>query len=288
MPIKTILTPMTGAKTDGPALEAALSVADLTNAHIQAVFYSSDPNNIALPQLGVGMAPGTLGTLISAAERRVENDRVTARSSYEGWRRTNGISEFEGPARPNEITTNFAEMRGEVSTTLAKTGRVADVICMVQTSETKDGQHSAMVAAALFETGKMVYLAPNGKRVGSIKSIAIGWNGSREAARAVALAMPLLESAETVTVLAGTSDKLTPSDVDAFVTSLKWHGVNVQPRMFVMNGDQVGRLQAEAMDAGAQILVLGAYSHSRMREFVFGGVTDEIIKGARMLVLMAH
>jgi len=98
----------------------------------------------------------------------------------------------------------------------------------------------------------------------------------------------MLERADLVTVLAGTSDMLTPAEVNAFVDSLKWHGVNAKPRMFTMNGDQAGRLQAEAMDAGAQVLVLGAYSHSRMREFVFGGVTDDILNAAQMPVLLAH
>ena len=90
------------------------------------------------------------------------------------------------------------------------------------------------------------------------------------------------------TVLVGTSDHLKPADMNAFVASLKWHGVDAKARMFTMSGDQSVRLKAEAMDVGAQVLVLGAYSHSRMREFVFGGVTDGIINAAQMPVLMAH
>ena len=58
--------------------------------------------------------------------------------------------------------------------------------------------------------------------------------------------------------------------------------------MFTMSSDQSVRLKAEAMDVGAQVLVLGAYSHSRMRELVFGGITDDIINAAQMPVLMAH
>jgi nucleotide-binding universal stress UspA family protein len=288
MSINTIVAPMTGGPTDGRALEAALAMAGPTNAHIQAVFLHRDPKNIALPQVGEGMTANMIDTLVEAAERQVKTDRAAAHASYDDWRRANGISEVETPALTNGITTHLTEVQGEVSASLAKTGRMADVVCVVQPGDEDDAELSNLLTAALLETGKMVYLAPNGKQSVPIKSVAIAWNGSREAARAVAMAMPILESAETVTVLAGTSDYLTPTEVQAFIASLKWHGVNAKPRMFTMNGNQAGRLQAEAMDAGAQVLLLGAYSHSRVREFVFGGVTDDIINAAHMPVLMAH
>ena len=288
MSINTVVAPMTGGPTDGPALDAALAMASPTKAHIQAVFLHRDPKHIALPQVGEGMTAGMIDTLIEAAERQVQTDRAAAHASYDGWRRANGINEVETPALTNGITSHLSEVQGDMATSLARTGRMADVVCMVQPGDNDDAELSNLVTAALLETGKMVYLAPNGKKSDPIKSVAIAWNGSREAARAVAMAMPILESAETVTVLAGTSDYLTPADINAFATSLKWHGINATPRMFTMNGNQAERLQAEAMDAGAQVLVLGAYSHSRMREFVFGGVTDDIINQASMPVLMGH
>ena len=166
---------------------------------------------------------------------------------------------------------------------------MADVICMVRPGEYDGSDGETLFQAALMETGKAVLLAPADTKMKPIKSVAIAWNGSREAARAVALAMPMLETADSVTVLAGTSDYLKPEDVTAFTESLKWHGFNATARMFALNGaDLAGRLQAEAREADAQLLVLGAYSHSRLREFVFGGVTDDIIKAGRMPVLMAH
>jgi nucleotide-binding universal stress UspA family protein len=187
------------------------------------------------------------------------------------------------------ITTRLAEVQGELHTNVAKAGRMADIFCMVQPGENDDAELSTMLTTALMETGKMVMLTPGGETMEPIKSVAIGWNGSREAARAVALAMPIPESAETVIVLAGTSDYLAPDDVNAFTTSLTWHGVKAKAHMFNLNGqDPASRLQAEARDRGAQLLVLGAYSHSRLREFVFGGVTDDIINSAKMPVLMAH
>lgn len=288
MSINTIVTPMTGGPTDGPALDAALALAGATKAHIHAIFLHPDPKRVALPQVGEGMTAAMIDTLIVAAEQRIQSDRTQAQASYDSWRKANGINEADAPGQRDGVTTQFGAVQGDITNSLAKIGRTADVVCMTQPSEDDDPELANLVTTALMDTGKLLFLAPNGRACAPVKSVAVAWNGSREAARAVALAMPILERAEKVTVLAGTSDMLTPAEVNAFVDSLKWHGVNAQPRMFTMNGDQAGRLQAEAMDSGAQALLLGAYSHSRMREFVFGGVTDDIMNAAQMPVLMAH
>lgn len=288
MSINTLVTPMTGGPTDGPALDAALAMAGTTNAHIQALYLHPDPKHVALPQVGEGMTAAMIDTLIDAAEQRIQSDRTQAQASYDAWRKANGIEEADTPGPRNRVTAQFSVVQGEPSGSLAKIGRTADMVCMIQPSDDDEPELANLVTTALMDTGKLLLLSPNGAKSVPVKSVAVAWNGSREAARAVALAMPMLERAELVTVLAGTSDMLTPAGVNAFVDSLKWHGVNAVPRMFTMNGDQAGRLQAEAMDAGAQVLVLGAYSHSRMREFVFGGVTDDIMNAARMPVLMAH
>ncbi|MDA0342348.1 MAG: universal stress protein [Proteobacteria bacterium] len=183
----------------------------------------------------------------------------------------------------------MSEVQGQLEINLAKIGRTADVVCLVRGAEESDPAFTDMLNAALLDTGKAVLVTPSGHKVQPFQSVAIAWNGSREAARAVALAMPMLEVAKTVTILAGTSDYLTPEDVTAFADSLKWHGVNAQTRLLSAKTDDLAdHLQAQALDAGAQVLVLGAYSHSRLREFVFGGVTDDIIRGSQMPVLMAH
>ena len=289
MSIKTILVPMTGTKADRPALDAALAVATTSNAHIQAFFTHPDPRNVAIPQVGEGMTAGMIETLIDAAEGQLKTTRGVVRNNYDSWRQDNNIDEIENPASTDGITTRLAEVQGELNNNVAKAGRMADIFCMVQPGEDDDAELSAMLTTALMETGKMVMLTPGGETVDPIKSVAIGWNGSREAARAVALAMPILEAAETVIVLAGTSDYLSPDDVNAFTTSLQWHGVKAKAHMFTLNGqDPAERLQTEARNRGAQLLVLGAYSHSRLREFVFGGVTDDIINAAKMPILMAH
>jgi nucleotide-binding universal stress UspA family protein len=148
---------------------------------------------------------------------------------------------------------------------------------------------AAIVEAAMMETGRAVLFVPADVTAEPIKGIAVAWNGSREAARAMALAMPVLEEAGDVVLLAGLSSSLAREDIDACATALGWHGVKARSVTFDgSDGNVAGRLQAEAREAGCQLLVLGAYSHSRLREFIFGGVTDDILAAVRMPVLLAH
>ena len=289
MSFKTIMAPMMGEEADKKALDAALTMAGPTDAHIQAVFLHRDLKESLVPHVINGLGAGIIDSLVQVAEEEVEHARRAARSSYDTWRQASGIGEKTDPAPTNGITAELSMAMGDLGGNLAKAGRMADVICVVRPGKNDGADWGTLILAALMETGRAVLLAPADTKMKPIESVAIAWNGSREAARAVALAMPVLEAADSVTVLAGTSDYLKPEDVTAFTESLKWHGVNATARMFALNGaDLAGRLQAEAREADAQLLVLGAYSHSRLREFVFGGVTDDIIKAGRMPVLMAH
>jgi len=289
MSIKTIMAPMMGEKADKRILDVALTMAVPTNAHVQAVFLHRDPKDIMMPQVGDGLSGGIIDSLMLEAEAQVDSARRAAHSTYDTWRQESGIAELANPAPTNGITSDLSEAIGDLSGTLAKTGRMADVICLVRPDEDDGSDGEALIKAALMETGKTVLLAPTDAEMNAVESVAIAWNGSREAARAVALAMPLLEAADSVTVLAATSDYVRPEDVTAFTESLKWHGINAAARMFAQNGAELAdRLQEEAQKSGAQLLVLGAYSHSRLKEFVFGGVTDDIIKDGRMPVMMAH
>ena len=177
------------------------------------------------------------------------------------------------------------EASGE--TIISALGHAYDLV-LVERLSSEDGPEASNLNAALFETGRPVLLIPPAAG-GGIQRIAIAWNGSKEASRAVALALPLLETVESAVVIAGVSDYLTVEEVNELVDSLAWHGVNVTARTFtIADGSVSDRLQAEARAAGADTILLGAYGHSRLREMIFGGVTAGILDRAGMPVLMAH
>jgi nucleotide-binding universal stress UspA family protein len=290
MSIKTILAPVTGTPSDRLVLNAAVALAGEPGAHIQVLFLHRDPQDIIVPHLGHNMNAGLIESLIRSADEQIKTARHAANETYDAWRSDCDVGEQGGAVPASGITAGYAESIGDMATRMTNAGRLADVICMVRTPSEDTGYgEEALIEAALLETGKPLVLVPGDSALETIKSIAIAWNGSRESARTVSLAMPLLEMAENVSVLAGTGDGMNDDDVRAFVKSLAWHGIDATPTVFALNGANLTeRLQAEAEKNGAELMVMGAYSHSRFREFVLGGVTDDMINGGRMPVLMAH
>jgi len=148
--------------------------------------------------------------------------------------------------------------------------------------------------AVLFGSGRPVLLIPPKWRGNAIgRNILVGWNGKREAARAIGDAMPMLESADSVTVV--TVDAMPSHDgwgdapgVD-ITAHLARHGVNARLR----NIDGLGRdegdaLLAEALAQDADLIVIGGYGKARFQEWIFGGVTRSVTQTSDIPVLLSH
>ena len=127
--------------------------------------------------------------------------------------------------------------------------------------------------------------------VGAIgRNIAIAWNGSAEAGRAVAVALPLLARAGSVTILSVAEDdrtrELPAGELSAY---LAWHGITARSRTLPGATSHAGEaLMAECRDVGADLLVMGAYTHSRLRQLILGGVTRHVLHHAALACLMCH
>jgi len=138
-----------------------------------------------------------------------------------------------------------------------------------------------------------VLLAPQTMSRGGFNRIAIAWKDTPEAARALTAAMPLLEKGREMHVCSANESGSPGTEgidsSDRIVRCLRWHGLNVHGH-FVSPAD---RTPADAVLRGAQevsasLLVMGAYGHSRVREFVFGGFTRRVLHGAELPVLLFH
>lgn len=289
MTIKTLLAPITGDKADVRVLDTALAMAQFTGAHIHVLYLHRDPSEVVATPMGYGMSATMVEPLIDAAEKQAEKALHQACVTYEKWKTKNRIEEAITLAPSKRVTAEFTQAIGRPSERLSKAGRIADLICCLRPTDQVSVDWSGMVETALIETGKPILLAPTKKQMQPVKSIAIGWNGSQEAARAVSYAMPLLEVVEHVTVISCIGNDLSKLDVGAFTDSLRWHGINATAKILTPNNTNVSkRLQTAARKAEAQLIVIGGYSHSRLREFIFGGVTDDFMKDGDLPVLMAH
>jgi nucleotide-binding universal stress UspA family protein len=142
--------------------------------------------------------------------------------------------------------------------------------------------------AALFDSGRPLMIP--GVAPVAPDTIAIAWKSTREAARAVAAAMPFLAQAKRVVILTAAEDDRTDrSEAARLLVTLQRHDIAAEARRLQPGSrNAADTLLAAAGEIDAGLLVMGGYGHSRLRELVFGGVTEHVIRGAALPVLMAH
>lgn len=151
-----------------------------------------------------------------------------------------------------------------------------------------------LLQAALFGSGRPVLVVPPGGKGGPVgRRAVVAWDAGREAARAVKDAMPLIEKAEQISVVTidGEPSMARHSDLPGgeISTHLARHGLDVELRNVASSGRTESQvLNDEAMDVSADLIVMGAYGHSRFQEIVFGGMTREILVSAKVPILLSH
>lgn len=157
------------------------------------------------------------------------------------------------------------------------------------------GDHDAALRGTaeevLFAAGRPVLLVPEDLAPGAFDHVAIAWDGSRVAARAVADAWPFLERAKAVSILCVTDEKplLYGNAGSRLADYLKKHGLNPVVSDIATEQRPIAEtLQAHALSKGAGLLVMGGFGHSRMRDFVLGGATAGILRDLKMPVLISH
>lgn len=286
---KYILVPATGAETDAPVFSTALAVARLSGSHLEFLHVRADVQQalMAMAAAEMGGGAGYDGILES-----LEKDAATRQKQAELAFRD--FCEREKLSVSSDLSTYLpsAEWRIEVGdepTWLAAHGRTADLVVV---GRAREGQAVAMdvLEACLMATGRPVLIAPSKAVAGLSGTVAIAWKDKPEAARAVAAARPLVEMADRVVVLSVIEDgEHDDHSCERLRYALSWHNPNVAVRHLRQEGHPaVDTLLAGAREAGADVLVMGGYGHSRVREVMFGGFTRRVLIAADLPILMAH
>jgi nucleotide-binding universal stress UspA family protein len=189
----------------------------------------------------------------------------------------------------NGVNFEWRQVKGDTVTLTLQHGQYADLIVMSQATTDEDTILDVMPEEVIMGSGRPVLLVPRyGKfpRVG--ERVLIAWNRTREAARAVHDALPLLKRAEIVRVMEVNpkGDHIAGADM---ATHLARHDVKAEVGSAAASDMKVGDvILSRAADLGADLLVMGAYGHSRLREYAFGGVTLHILRHMTIPVLMSH
>lgn len=173
----------------------------------------------------------------------------------------------------------------------ARHARLHDVTVLVG-GDDGSGDNRSLLEAAMFETGRpVIVLPPNGSGTFRGDTIAIAWNDSPQAARAVTDAMPLLQKAGAVHVISVTDEDSARARMpgDKLVAYLKRHGVQAVADDIVARHQSVHEaVGARVAQIGADALVMGAYGHSRLREQILGGNTEAMLRDPPLPILMSH
>lgn len=184
------------------------------------------------------------------------------------------------------LALDFIAMMGRS----ARHAHLQDVVVM----DAKSGalrEYSEIIEGMLFRSGRPVVLVPEGWDAGVPRKIAIAWDGSVQAVRAVTEALPILQKADEVRVLTvkGEKDLTNATPSDRLAVYLEHHGVRVQQETLTAQGGRVTTaLRDHVVSSESQMIVMGAYAHTRLREAVLGGVTRSLLESSSVPLFMSH
>ena len=258
-------------------LDLAVALARQHRAHLTALHVI----DVALPVMALGDGGGAV---IAELMEQMRQTALKAGAQLQ--------AAFQEAIRREGIMGEWRQVEGSAAELVALHGRYADLLVLGQDDPESD--HAGLLEAVLFDSGRPVLAIPFAGTFPQIgRRVLVGWNASREASRAVHDALPLLAKAESACVFLanpkrglGAHGEEPGADI---ARHLARHGLKVEVAKAV--ADDVADsalLLNHASDMGADLLVMGAYGHSRLREFILGGVTRSLLREMTVPVLLSH
>lgn len=278
MTIRNIIVAVHADVDPAPQLGAALQVAHRCTGEIRALHVRPNP----AAQLAV-VPEAVLAYVDYEGLDEVGHERAKeARRRFEAW-----CDARPDPPKP----WAWCEHEGVLEAVLERRGRLADLIVLRRPASVVPETEAAF-DAAVFGTGRPCLLVGDEVPDVLLRHVLVAWNGSLEATRALVGAMPLLEAAERISVFAAPRPNGDAEHGRELVDALGWHRItahDVSGSGGPETASPVGaRLLRAAEGVGATLLIMGAYTHSRVRQMLLGGVTRHVLEHAKLPVLMAH
>jgi nucleotide-binding universal stress UspA family protein len=282
MGMKTILVLMEKYDDMQSVLETALLLARRCDSYIEGV-----PLRWAIQDFALGDV--VVAFPVEQYEREIAADAQRARQTFETFMQKNDVPRSTTTRTPS-LTFGWLSEPPEDETFVGNYGRAFDVIVMNRPDENSSVLYRRALESALFESGRPLLLCPPSPPGHIGTNVLIAWNGSTEQARAMALAMPLLERAERVTVLTVTGGTGVPGpSAQQMIRYLQWNGVPAESLTVALDGKNTGQaILAAAQTLACDLLVKGAFTQSRLRQMIFGGATQHVMTAATLPVLLAH
>jgi nucleotide-binding universal stress UspA family protein len=260
-----------------PAGDFAISVADTFEAHLLGVAFIYDP-----------IIPGTV--MGGIPPEFIESQRRESEKKAQ-----DAIARFEQAAKRAGISYETRNVNASIAGAAERLGRLArrfDLVVVGQPDRDKSAPVEVVDEGVLFDSGRPVIFVPYIQKAGlKLERVMVCWDGSRSATRAIADAMPFLHKAKQIEIVmvaskAGKNDEIPGADLGQHLAR---HGLKVDvKRITSPDIDVPSTILSYAADSSADMLVMGGYGHSRLREFILGGVTRGILETMTVPTLMSH
>ena len=296
MAMTTVLVQVDGTLEGRRAVEAAFLAARSENGHVMGVHVVPKSEKVTaetmlMSRSSLGGPGQNLYGALHRAEQEGGPEVQAARESFEEIAKRMNAEICDHPPGPGRRTACFKVVGEDGPDTVARLGRVFDLVVVRQPRNDPDQRLRKTLRSVLFQAGRPILVAPS-EEVSTIGSrLVIAWSRSALSARAAAISRSFFSEVEEVGILSvatksGSDSGPTASDLADYIG---WHGIKAKVIDVELGNRRLGdRLLEEADGFGADLLVMGAYSHSPFRESLTGGVTNHVLSNAKLPLLMSH
>lgn len=288
MTIKNMLVPVGDIERDEGAVGTALMLTQEFGGHADCMFVTGDVSDV-IPAGAMGLFESVQVQIREEYDHGRDEKQKLARQRFDEMLIERNI-DYRELALPAELPSASWEIAtGLASEIVAMRGAAYDMVIVGRPVKDQTTVAELSAEAALFRTGRPVLIAPPAPPASIGEAVVIGWNRSASSARSISAALPLLLMSRSVTIVTVTTGAKQGPSPQEMAKYLSWHEVQAEVVEIPPDHRLVGEvLLEEAERVSADLLVMGAYSHSRLRELILGGVTRYVLQNADLPVLMAH
>jgi len=284
--MKTILVPLEESDVLPSILEAALIVAKRFDSYVEGLYEQPGLTEVVVAGEGLGVTPPDL---VETFQQQEKERAVRAHELFEAFMKEKGVPLNGGGTPQDHPTAGWVEEEVPGRDLVGNRGRLFDLIVVGRPVRNSATPTMSLLEAALFETGRPILIAPPKPPSGLGKNVVVSWNGSYETPRCISFAMPLIREAEKVTVLQIEEGMVPGPTANDATIHLRRNGINAEALNVEAGRRTAGEaVLEEAEKIDADLLIKGAYTRSRIRQMIFGGITSHILNAAEMPVLMCH
>lgn len=287
MSLAKILAPLTGTARDEVVLAAAFAAAAPFGAHVAALFIHPDPR-LAVPFVGVPVSPEVVQDIVDASEEITKAADKHAHDSLIAAAARAGAAVLDKPQKTNGVSCSLHRAQGLFFRAVAHAAELSDVVAFGAIAGPESAELSEGFVEVLTRSGRPILLSAEAPSP-LVGKVVVGWDGGASAARALTAAMPFLKKAQSIEILNVQRAAPHATEFAALQEYLGLHGLACTQRTIEQGAHPVGEALLEgASQAGANLLVMGAYGRGSLRESIFGGTTAHIRSHATLPIFLAH